>query len=324
VTLAATSPGGICMLVTDADNVYWIDTVSTPGPGGNGVQYSSALHKVALDGGQATALASNLDVIAGSPLALDSSAVYFAAIDNGIMAVPIAGGSATTLGPGTALSTLVGLRGAALYALGAPTVTDIDLLTAPVTGTSPSNLSSFDGGMIPVGAAIDANNAYWSWTDEQNSSGIFVAPLDGGTSTTSIPTGSPNRFLAVDGTYVYYPDTNGGAGVLRSAPLDGGPPTTLVSGLTFGAEEGNVVPLAVDSTSIYWSEGSCGSSDGGCAFSVMKAPLAGGGTPVVLATFDEGVQQIAVDATSVYAITCGASAAGESSSPGYVAKITPK
>ena len=83
-------------------------------------------------------------------------------------------------------------------------------------------------------------------------------------------------------------------------PLEGGTPITLAS------NQGNSNFIAVDATSVYWTNYGDGT--------VMQVPL-GGGAPIVLASGQDSPADIAVDATSVTWVNEGG---------GTVMRLTPK
>jgi hypothetical protein len=58
--------------------------------------------------------------------------------------------------------------------------------------------------------------------------------------------------LAVDDTSVYWINYGGPAAPVMKAPLDGGPPETLVSG-SWG-RGGSLPPIAVDGSAVYWTD----------------------------------------------------------------------
>lgn len=165
--------------------------------------------------------------------------------------------------------------------------------------------------------------------------------------------------IATDGARVYW--ASGSAGTfIAAAPLDGGPPVTLVAGLS-----SNPQALALDNASIYWTQADgtvaraplAGLPDGGAPDSIatgqnqptfltsdgvhlywlnrgdsntngelVRAPL-DGGPPEVLAQGLYLPQTIAVDDTSVYFITHGPPAIPKGVADltgGAVRKLTPK
>jgi hypothetical protein len=97
----------------------------------------------------------------------------------------------------------------------------------------------------------------------------------------------------VDTTSVYYCTygADGEIGTVMKVPVGGGARTTLASG--------HPIYIAVDATSVYWTDSDTSSGTSGSNGTVMKVPV-GGGPPTVLASGQDGPDRIAVDATSVY------------------------
>ena len=100
--------------------------------------------------------------------------------------------------------------------------------------------------------------------------------------------------IALDATFVYWVDCQGANSDLMKVPINGGTPTTLVSGLT--SEQSGFLSIAVDAESIYWTSLT---AEGGL---ILKAPL-NGGPPVTLASVDGVPNGLAVNATSVFVAT---------------------
>jgi len=90
----------------------------------------------------------------------------------------------------------------------------------------------------------------------------------------------------------------------------GGAPTTLASG--------HPGDIAVDATSVYWTDFDTSSGSGGSNGTVMKVPV-GGGPPTILASGQNWLDGIAVDATSVYWTTDNSNGDGM-----LLMKLTPK
>jgi hypothetical protein len=109
-----------------------------------------------------------------------------------------------------------------------------------------------------------------------------TGPADSGPSLITIASAQDNPTrVAENSTDVYWID----ATTLMKAPLDGGTASTLASGAGLG-------DLALDSTSVYWTDEEAGL--------VLKMPL-GGGAPSTLASDPSSFPgPIAVDAEFVY------------------------
>jgi hypothetical protein len=189
--------------------------------------------------------------------------------------------------------------------------------------------------------AVDATNVYWA-----DASGVVMkVGLAGGTPTTLFSGPSGPVRMVVDATNVYWA-TNAlfamagapgqpsptAVGAVMKVPIAGGNSMTLASNLS-------PVDIAVDGTSVYWTNGlesesgtvmkvaidggvpttlasglpepadlavdgtyvywTEGTSVGGVTGSVKRVPV-GGGTPSTIASQQAGPYGIAVDATSVY------------------------
>lgn len=142
-----------------------------------------------------------------------------------------------------------------------------------------------DADLLSGLVAADATAVYFtSGVDDR----IRKLPATGGTPITLFA-GSGEAYsqaIAVASAQVYWAsfDRQTARSSVLAVPVDGGEPTTVVSG------QPAMRAIAVDSTNVYW----LGTLDG----KVMKVPLAGG-EPTTLATGEE-LLSLAVDATSVY------------------------
>src|SRR5579883_663029 len=96
--------------------------------------------------------------------------------------------------------------------------------------------------------------------------------------------------IAVDATSVWWTEDGSGPGIL-TVTTGGGALTQLVR--TDQNTQGAPMGIALDATNVYWTD------NGPPAGDVMSMPK-GGGTPVALASGQDGPCAIAVDATSVY------------------------
>ena len=198
----------------------------------------------------------------------------------------------------------------ALSAAGAFVI--VSMVVACSSATS-SDASAADGGesgssqpvaiatgqSLALALAIDSSNLYWSMGDEF-SSAVVKMPLAGGTPTTLASPGG--EVLAIDATNAYFvgPATSSpGPNPLMSVPLAGGTAVTLA------AVQGPT-GIASDGTWVYW--GSPGDS------AIMRMPI-GGGDAVTLVPGQPTPESVAVDATSVYWCSFGATG-----TDGFVAK----
>jgi hypothetical protein len=103
---------------------------------------------------------------------------------------------------------------------------------------------------------------------------IFAVPRGGGTPVllvgTDLPSEDIGRGFAFDGATAYFSDATPSASSLRSIPVAGGTPSTLVTGL------GTVFDLVVDAQSMYFINMSTDVASGSVTEFIGKAPLEGG------------------------------------------------
>jgi hypothetical protein len=174
-----------------------------------------------------------------------------------------------------------------LVELGA-TEADTAIVRVPRVGGSSVIVAQAAPALPP---ASDGTNLYWGSRGADGGS-IFQVPLAGGAVTTLAPAVYP-QCLTVDETSVYWTDvTSSGFGVVVKVPKGGGSPTTLATGTD---RFPSYLPIAVDSTNVYWVDQS-----------VMKVAKTGGSIVTVAGggtqssgSFDVGCRLFAVIGNSL-------------------------
>ena len=135
--------------------------------------------------------------------------------------------------------------------------------------------------LVPSGIAVDAHNVYWG---ERAAGTVVSIPIDGGVIQTLASGLALPTVGATDGAWVYWAD--GTLGTVMKVPVTGGSPVTLATG-SVGAYK-----LAIDAANVYW--GNNGGHGG-----VYQAPLAGGGTALLLAGYNRFISSVAIDGADV-------------------------
>jgi hypothetical protein len=212
----------------------------------------------------------------GKP-AIFGSTAYVGTFD-GVVQVPITGGVATTL------STTGTVRAAAADGTAVYAVNPSYLWKFPLDGGALSTLVSNTSALFDS-VVVDGTNAYVAGQGYAMKVG-----LNGGTPVTLASGSSVVGSIAIGASSVYWLGWNGSTSTVMGVAVDGGVPVSVASG-----DQG----VAADSTNVYSTSRGCPSDGGSCAGTVVKFPLAGG-TPVTLASAQDGPHWLTTDATNVY------------------------
>ncbi len=141
-------------------------------------------------------------------------------------------------------------------------------------------------GSVALPLALNDASAFWLYSGPGYADGgsVMTVPKCGGAAAT-LASGQPFLgSIAVDSENVYWTNLSSqDHGTLMSVPVHGGAPVTLSAG-------GDPAGLALDATSIYWTD-----PFGGTVNKIPKA--SGGGAPTTLATKQYGAGDLATNAT---------------------------
>jgi hypothetical protein len=165
---------------------------------------------------------------------------------------------------------------------GAPGSNSGSVMSVPTSGGTPQTLVAAQES--PYDIVVFEGFAYWS--DEASSGSVQRISVSGGSANSVAGNQQRPGSLSVSGDHVYWINVEGGD--LLSAPLSGGSPATLASGLTGGG-------LAVDSTYIYSSATGLIMGQG----YVVEMALAGGSV-ATLAASQTDPRGIVEDSINVY------------------------
>ena len=204
--------------------------------------------RVPRSGGALTTIAPGTDPATG--LAVDDANAYLTTAGGVLWKVPLAGGGAAMLGTCSTGCARPIVHAGILYwgDPGAGTIRD-----TPVAGGAVATLTSGLEAVTSLGisgAALYFADGYL----------LAAVPLAGGTAmSVGLPTGAPVGALAVDEARAYYTSW----GSTGAIPFDQSQPTRIAD------EQGDPNAIAVDSTSVYWTDSDEWPARG-CCGRVMK------------------------------------------------------
>ncbi|MGO9838105.1 MAG: hypothetical protein ACLP1X_28315 [Polyangiaceae bacterium] len=200
----------------------------------------------------------------GAGLAFDAGGAASFGAQNGAtgaapVAGPLGGAGAGGLGGGTSTSSGGGLIVTGSTDQGPP---------GPPPKSQAAVVTLAAGQTCPWGMAIDATSVYWTNCGDPTGGYVLKVPKAGG-EVVALASGDRLSGIAVGNGSVYWVagTSDASSGAIVQIPVGGGTATTLA------ARPGPPAHIAVDSTSVYWTEQTGGA--------VMKVAIAGGAVATV-------------------------------------------
>lgn len=190
--------------------------------------------RVPLGGGAVVPLAT--DQLGPTAVAL-SDGVAWIGLDGGLARVTLDGQS-SSLFLSTFITHAVAVRAGVAYLSSGPNIE-----STPLAGGAVQLISQ--GSSFVEGIAVDDARVYWSASGGQ----IQSAPIGGGPMTTLASFNAVPYGIAVDSTYVYFSTQlfNGPGGAIMRAPLDKSSPAEMLA-----ANESQPRQLVLDGSTLYW------------------------------------------------------------------------
>jgi sugar lactone lactonase YvrE len=184
---------------------------------------SGTITEANLDGSDVTQIVSGQDAPQG--VAVDSSHIYWATLNNTIMEANLDGSDVIQIVSGQSFPVGVAVDSSHIYWANSIGGT---IMEANLDGTGVAEIVG--GQSVPFGVAVDSSHIYWASPPSGHipSGAIWEANLDG-TNVTDIVAGqSFPTGMAVDSSHIYW--ANFDSGTIREANLDGTNVTEIVNG----------------------------------------------------------------------------------------------
>jgi hypothetical protein len=238
-TLASAQPTPNFIAV-DSNNVYWSND-----------DYGT-ISSVPVLGGTVTPLTPPFTTATSHPIAIDAVNVYWTDTISLVQSVPLSGSTApNTLATIPTLNAITVDATSVYVSVFSPSA----IMSVPLAGGTPAIVAA--SVETPNWLAVDSTNVYWSGNGP-----IMTAPKAGGGSIVTLAPGvvGVSPYVVVNSGFVYFVVPAAGAGVMK-VPVGGGSTVTLTTAVSIGGGG----PLAVDSTAVYWIDGSTPA-----AHSIMK------------------------------------------------------
>jgi hypothetical protein len=240
--------------------LYW-----ATGGAEDGGPTSGTIASVPVEGGDVTLLVSrvNTDAVVAGAIALADQNVFWLSEDDDVgapMRVPLSGGAPVTVAPNQSVAApAIVTDGTNVYWL-----TQDSVMKTEIDGGLSSTLADNQPGAVDL--AVGAGVVSWivqSPDDPEDAGVLWSTPATGGDPLTPYVVSSSGLFvpqhIVADGTTVYVTDRDG----VKKVPADGGAPTLL-------AEVPDAEWLAIDATSVYWTQGASACGTGVSHAAIMK------------------------------------------------------
>jgi hypothetical protein len=193
-------------------------------------------------------------------------------------------GCLTVLASGQGGPSGIAIDGTNVYYLNSSSA---EVMKVPIGGGTPVKLTSASA--VDRGIAVDSTTVYF--TESAGAGAVGSVPITGGGITFVAPTEAVPGSIVMDSAGLYWANAPGGApGAVRYAQIDGGAAVTLAKNLV--GPEG----LALDALNVYFATPS---ATGGI-FSIPKAPVDGGATPIPIVSGQNSPVSVQVDGDRMF------------------------
>jgi hypothetical protein len=285
------SAGGTTEIAVDDQNVYWVNSTSTPNT------YTVKKTPIS-NSGSVTLVSTSVPI---SAMARDATYLYWVenlwpdpgTVQSYIKKMPLGGGDTSiVLQSNSGLTGNIAINGTDIFYadIQYPYPGNYRLMKVSISGGVPTILAELTA--APVKIAVNDGNVYWI-----DGNSVNVMPAEGG-STTTLASGLNSPVdLAINSGTVFWTETvccgYGQTGSIKEVPVTGGTVTVLVDGVDAPGA------VALDMSNVYWTEGGPTGLIEGFG-RIAKVPIGGGVSTTVVSGISSDSAPLAIDGTNVY------------------------